>query len=94
MISRVSTPSGAADRPSRRSTSGATRAGGTRRRSRSLCGLTGFLLRDVFNTGLPYPGVPDAGIFGTQPVLQMQVVPSDHYGVYVKLDFDRQKLKG
>lgn len=53
-----------------------------------------ILLRDVFNTGLPYPGVPDAGIFGTHPMLQMQVVPSDHYGVYANLDFDRQKLKG
>ncbi len=53
-----------------------------------------ILLRDVFNTGLPYPGVSDAGIFGTHPTPQLQVVPSDHYGVYANLDFGRQKQKG
>lgn len=49
-----------------------------------------LLLRDVFNTGLPYPDVADAGLFGTQPTPQAQVVPSDHYGVYADLDFARQ----
>lgn len=49
-----------------------------------------ILLRDVFNTTLTYPGVPDAGIFGTDPTRQAQVVPSDHYGVYADLDFGRR----
>lgn len=47
-----------------------------------------LLLRDVFNTGLPYPGVPDAGVFGVEPTPQARMVPSDHYGVYADLDFD------
>ena len=51
-----------------------------------------ILLRDVFNTGLP-PGVLNAGIFGTHPTPQMQVVPSDHYGVYADLDFGMQKQR-
>ncbi len=50
-----------------------------------------ILLWDVFDTELPYPGVLDAGIFGTQPTPQLQVVPSDHYGVYANLDFSKQK---
>ena len=50
-----------------------------------------ILLRDVFNTGLSYPGVSDAGIFGTHPTPQMQVVPSDHYGVYADLEFGTQE---
>ena len=48
-----------------------------------------ILLRDVFNTGLPYPLVPDAGIFGIHPTPQAKVVPSDHYGVYADLEFAR-----
>ncbi len=49
-----------------------------------------LLLRDLFNTALPYPSVPDAGIFGTHPTPQMQVVPRDHYGVYANLYFGRR----
>jgi maltose 6'-phosphate phosphatase len=46
-----------------------------------------ILLQDVFNRGLPYPGVPNAGVFGTGPTPRVGVVPSDHYGVYADLDF-------
>lgn len=53
-----------------------------------------LLLRDVFDTGLPYPSVSDAGIFSTHPTPQMKVVPSDHYGVYVDLEFGIQKQYG
>ena len=49
--------------------------------------LDWILLRDVFGRGLPYPGVPDAGVFGTEPTPLARVVPSDHYGVYADLDF-------
>jgi maltose 6'-phosphate phosphatase len=49
-----------------------------------------ILLQDVFGRGLPYPRVPDAGVFGTVPTPRAQVVPSDHYGVYADLDFGGQ----
>ncbi len=48
--------------------------------------LDWILLQDVFGTSLPYPGVSDAGIFGTEPTPTMGIVPSDHYGVYATLD--------
>lgn len=46
-----------------------------------------ILMREVFNTDLPYPGVLHADVFGTQPTRRARVVPSDHYGVYADLDF-------
>ncbi len=47
-----------------------------------------ILLQDVFNSGLPYPRVMDADVFGTEPTPLTRVVPSDHYGVYAELAFD------
>lgn len=46
-----------------------------------------ILLRDVFNQGLPYPKVLEAGVFGTSPTPRAGVVPSDHYGVYADIEF-------
>lgn len=44
-----------------------------------------ILLQDLFDWTLPHPQVFDAGVFGTKPTPQAQVVPSDHYGVYAKI---------
>lgn len=49
--------------------------------------LDWILLQDVFGTALRYPDVLDAGVFGAEPTPRARVVPSDHYGVYVDLDF-------
>ena len=46
-----------------------------------------ILLQDVFGKSLPYPGLLEAGVFGTEPTPRMQIVPSDHYGVYANLCF-------
>jgi endonuclease/exonuclease/phosphatase family metal-dependent hydrolase len=46
-----------------------------------------ILLQDLFNRSLPYPLLLEAGVFGTAPTPRMRIVPSDHYGVHVTLDF-------
>jgi hypothetical protein len=45
------------------------------------------VLQDTFGKSLPYPGLLETGVFGTQPTPRMQIVPSDHYGVYANLSF-------
>lgn len=46
-----------------------------------------ILLRDLFESGLAWPRLTDAGIFGTEPAGVAGVVASDHYGVYADLVF-------
>jgi endonuclease/exonuclease/phosphatase family metal-dependent hydrolase len=45
-----------------------------------------ILLRDLFECGLPWPRMTDAGIFGVEPARHAGVVASDHYGVYADLE--------
>ncbi|MBA3943503.1 MAG: endonuclease/exonuclease/phosphatase family protein [Herpetosiphonaceae bacterium] len=47
-----------------------------------------IFLQDLFNSGLPYPHVMNADVFGTEPTPLARLVPSDHYGVYAELAFD------
>jgi endonuclease/exonuclease/phosphatase family metal-dependent hydrolase len=46
-----------------------------------------ILLRDTFEHQLPYPRLIDADLFGVEPSSRHGVVPSDHYGVVVDLEF-------
>jgi len=44
-------------------------------------------VRDTWEQGLVSPVVAAADLIGTMPAGPAQVVPSDHYGVVVDLDF-------
>ena len=56
--------------------------------------LDWIMLRDVFNTGLRYPEVPMAGLFGVEPSAHNGLVPSDHYGVFVDMEFAEPESRG
>lgn len=44
-----------------------------------------IVVRDTFNSGLPYPNLHHAAIFAVDPSPGSTIVPSDHYGVCADL---------